>query len=156
MEMRRKTGRGQIFQHAEYGAQQKKIFLDIQVTHPNADLYLNKSLATIYREKETRKKHKYNNRVINVEKALFTTLIFTTRGGMSAECERLNKRLAEPISVKQSENYSQVMAHICTLFRFALLVAVRGIRGRATHEIEDDIEEISFNLIPREQAYEPL
>ena len=138
----------------------EKTFFDISVTHPNADSYLNKSLATIYREKESRKKTKYNNRVINIEKASFTPLIFTTTGGMSPECERLNKRLAEKISVKQSENYSQVMAHVRTRLRFALLkatlVAVRGIRGRSTKEIEDDIEEISFNLIPREQAYEPL
>ena len=30
----------------------EKTFFDISVTHPNADSYLNKSLATIYREKE--------------------------------------------------------------------------------------------------------
>ena len=93
-----------------------------------------------------------------MEKASFTPLIFTTTGGMGPECERLNKRLAEMIALKQREQYSQVMAHIRTRLRFALLkatlVAVRGIRGRRSVAAEDDVEEISFNLIPREQAYE--
>ena len=136
----------------------EKTFFDILVTHPNADSYLHKSLDAIYHEKETQKKNKYNERVINVEKASFTPLVFTTTGGMSPECERLNKRLAEKIAAKQSEMYSQVMAHIRTRLRFALLkatlVAVRGIRGRVAPLVEDDIEEISFNLIPQERAYE--
>ena len=70
----------------------------------------------------------------------------------------LNKRLSEMIALKQREQYSQVMAHIQKRLRFALLkatvVAVRGIRGRRSVAAEDDVEEISFNLIPREQAYE--
>ena len=78
---------------------------------------------------------------------------------MSPECARLNKRLAEKIAQKQCEQYSQVMAHIRTRLWFALLkatlIAVRGIRGRGLPAGEDDIEEIPFNLIPREQAYEP-
>lgn len=136
----------------------EKTGFDIQVAHPNADSYINKPLKTIYREKAAHKKRKYINRVINVEKASFTPLIFTTTGGMGPECERLNKRLAEMIALKQREQYSQVMAHIRTRLRFALLkatlVAVRGIRGRRSVAAEDDVEEISFNLIPREQAYE--
>ena len=93
-----------------------------------------------------------------MEKPSFTPLIFTTTGGMGPECERLNKRLAEMIALKQREQYSQVMAHIRTRLWFALLkatlVAVRGIRGRRSVAAEDDVEEILFNLIPREQAYE--
>ena len=136
----------------------EKTFFDIQVSHPNADSYLNKSMSAIYREREAHKKRKYNERVINVEKATFTPLIFTTTGGMAPECERLNKRLAERIALKQREHYSQVMSHVRTRLRFALLkatlIAVRGIRGRGLVDAEDEIEEISFNLIPREQAYE--
>ena len=41
----------------------EKTFFDIQVTHPNAESYLDKPLSAIYREKEAQKKRKYNDRM---------------------------------------------------------------------------------------------
>ena len=51
------------------------------------------------------------------------------------------------------------MCHIRTRLRFALLratlVAVRGYRGKRTQmSAEKDEDEIDFNLIPEEIAYE--
>ena len=91
---------------------------------------------------------------MNVEKASFTPLVFTTTGGMSPECARLNKRLAELISMKTGESYSHVIRHLRIRLRFALLratlVAVRGVRGRrGADEDELNLDEISFNLIPQ-------
>ena len=132
----------------------EKAFFDVVVAHPNADSHLGKSLSALYNEKEKLKKRKYNDRVINVEKATFTPLVFTTTGGMGQECQRLNKRLAEMIALKRGENYSHVMQHVRCRLRFALLkatlVAVRGVRGRSRggEEEEDDVGDISFNLIP--------
>ena len=78
---------------------------------------------------------------------------------MGQECEKLNKRLAEKIANKTNERYSHVMAHIRTRLRFALLkatlVAVRGVRGRTVEVEEEEVGEIAFNLIPKEQPYEP-
>ena len=139
----------------------EKAFFDVVVAHPNADSHLGKSLSALYNEKEKLKKRKYNDRVINVEKATFTPLVFTTTGGMGQECQRLNKRLAEMIALKRGENYSHVMQHVRCRLRFALLkatlVAVRGVRGRSRggEEEEDDVGDISFNLIPTMPAYEP-
>ena len=93
----------------------------------------------------------YNDRIINVEKATFTPLVFTTTGGMGPECSRMNKRIAELISEKKGEKYGQVMQYIRTRLRFALLrctlVAIRGVRGKRTSK-ESHIDDISFNLIP--------
>ena len=79
---------------------------------------------------EKEKKEKYNARVLNIEKASFCPLVFLTTGGMSPECEALNKRIATLIANKTSENYSQVMTYLRTRLRFALLkatvIAVRG------------------------------
>ena len=76
---------------------------------------------------------------------------------MGKECHKLNKRLAELIALKNGEIYSQVITHIRTRLRFALLkatvVAVRGVRGRVVNG-EQDIDMISFNLIPHENCIE--
>ena len=140
----------------------ERTFCYVVLTYPNENSHINKSFNALYKEKECLKKRKYNDRIINVEKSTFTPLVFTTSGGMGQECHRLNKRLAELIAAKRRENYSQVMQHIRCRLRFALLkatlVAIRGVRGRsggAAEEEEDDIGDISFNLIPVMPAYEP-
>ena len=56
--------------------------------------------------------------VLNVEKASFTPLVFSTTGGMGKECKALNKRLAQKISEKTKENYSQVMTYVRTRLRY--------------------------------------
>ena len=137
----------------------EKTFFDIQVTHPNAESYLDKPLSAIYREKEAQKKRKYNDRIINVERATFSPLVFSTTGGMAPECQRLNKHLAEKIAQKRGEQYGHVMNHVRTRLRFALLkatlIAVRGVRGHGKGAAEElDIDDISFNLIPRDDTYE--
>jgi len=135
----------------------QKTFFDVRVTHPTADSHMTKSLDDLYKENENEKKRAYNDRIINVEKSSFTSLVFTTTGGMGPECHKLNKRIAETIASKQKEEYSQVMKHIRCKLRFALLkatlIAIRGVRGKVGAE-EDEICDISFNLIPKEQTYE--
>ena len=137
----------------------ERTFFDVVVAYPNAQSHVNKPLRVLYKEKEQIKKRKYNDRIINVEKSSFTPLVFTTTGGMGPECERLHKRLAELIAAKRCEQYSQVMQHIRCRLRFALLkatlVAIRGVRGSSRGAEEEDIGDISYNLIPTMQAYEP-
>ena len=81
-----------------------------------------------------------------------------TSGGSGNECDRLNKRLAELISIKKKEQYCHVVAHVRTRLRFALLkstlTAIRGYRGKADSSQEASVGEISFNLIPQERCYE--
>ena len=52
-------------------------------------------LNQIYRQHETEKKRQYASRVLEVEQATFTPLVFSTTGGMAAECKRHHSRLAE-------------------------------------------------------------
>ena len=78
------------------------------------------------------KKRAYWDRILNVEKGSFTPLVFTTIGGMGPESLRFNKWLAELISRKTGEVFSDVMRYIQTRLRYALLratlSAVRGTR----------------------------
>ena len=101
----------------------------------------------------------YTDRIIQVEKASFVPLVYTTSGGMGHQCEKTHKRIAELVADKQSERYADVMSHIRTRLRFSLLksilVAIRGARGRKLlYSEEDNLKNISFNLIPYVKTYE--
>ena len=48
-------------------------------------------------------------RVLEVEQASFTPLVFTTTGGMGRECLRYHSRLAELISIKKGEDYAKTL-----------------------------------------------
>ena len=133
-------------------SQYERTLFYVKVSYPNAASYMKKSLPQLYRDNGLQKKNAYNDRVLNNEKATFTPLVFTTTGGMGPECTRLNKRIAELIARKRKECYSDVMRHVRTRLRFALLrctlIAIRGFRGKGQSDDEDELEEISFNLIP--------
>ena len=129
----------------------ERVFYDVRVTHPNTRSNCDKSLRQIYKEQQQEKKRKYNQRIIHVEKATFTPLIFTTSGGMGPECQRFNKRLAELIAIKRNESYADVITYIRKKLRFALLkatlIALRGYRGRPDQRENIELSEIDFNLI---------
>ena len=135
----------------------ERTFLDVRVVHPNAPSYRDKKIEKIYEQNEKEKKRTYNQRVIQVEKASFTPLVFTTSGGMGPECTRYHKKIAELISLKTKEEYSQVMNHLRTRLRFTLLkstlIALRGERGKLKKPT-GSMTDISFNLVPEMPPYE--
>ena len=45
----------------------------------------------------------YADRVMEVEQATFTPLVFTTTGGMAGECRRYHNRLAQLLADKKGE-----------------------------------------------------
>ena len=59
-----------------------------------------------------------------MEKGSFCPLVFTITGGMGPECEKVNKRIATLVSDKRKEKYSDVINHIRTRLRFALLRSI--------------------------------
>ena len=135
----------------------ERTFFDVRVVHPNAPSYNGKDVEKIYQQNEREKKSKYNQRVIQVEKATFTPLVFTTTGGMAPECTKFHKKVAELISWKTKEEYSQVMNHIRTRIRFTLLkstlIAIRGERGKS-RKVPNNISDVSFNMVPDMPSYE--
>ena len=136
----------------------ERTFLDVRVMHPNSPSYIEKTPEQIYHQHEREKKRTYNDRVLQVEKGSFTPLIFTTTGGMGPECTKYHKRVAELISVKRGESYSDVMNYIRTRIRFSLLkctlIAVRGERGRRRRGDDTSLSDLSLNLIPEHATYE--
>ena len=137
----------------------ERAFLDVRVFHPNSPSYLNTAPAQLYIQQEREKKRMYNDRILQVEKGSFSPLIFTTTGGMGPEATRYHKKVAELISLKRGEQYSDVVNHIRTRIRFSLLksvlVAVRGERGRRRRQsFVPPIADLSLNLIPERTTYE--
>ena len=100
---------------------QKSAFFDVPVCHPNADSYKDLSPKQIYRQHENEKKRMYANRVMEVEQATFTPLVFTTTGGMAEECRRYHGRLAELLADKKGEEYATTISWIRTKVSFAIL-----------------------------------
>ena len=66
----------------------ERTFLDVRVVHPNAPSYRDKKIEKIYEQNKKEKKRTYNQRVIQVGKASFTPLVFTTSGGMGPDITR--------------------------------------------------------------------
>ena len=130
----------------------ERTFLDVRVSNFNSPSYRDKTPELIYLMKEREKKRDYNQRVIQVEKGSFTPLIFSTTGGMGPEATSYHKRVAQLISTKKKEEYADVMRHMRTRLRFAILrgvlIAIRGDRGRKKRQQQCPVGEIPYNLIP--------
>lgn len=118
---------------------QRSAFFDVRVCHPNAESYREKTPEQIYRQHESEKKLQYANRVMEVEQETFTSLIFSTTGGMGTECKIYHKRLAELVSSKKGESYASTMLWIRAKVSFALirsaLLCLRGSRSIRTLDI---------------------
>ena len=135
----------------------ERTFLDVRVLHPNSPSYQGKSVEKVYEEHEKAKKKSYNQQIIQVERATFTPLVFSTSGGMARECTKYHKKIAELVANKTKEEYSKVMNHIRTRLRFTLLkstlIAIRGVRGKQERSTKS-ISERCFNTIPEMPSYE--
>ena len=127
---------------------QRSAFFDVRICHPNADSYRDMDLNQIYRQHETEKKRQYASRILEVEQATFTPLVFSTTGGMAVECKRYHSRLAELVATKKGESYATTMSWIRARVSFALLrSALLCLRGsRATRRIHLELTDIDFDI----------
>ena len=83
-------------------------FFDVGVTHVNSRSNQGKYTATIFKERESEKKRKYNQRVMDVEMGTFTPLVFGTNGGMGLDCQNFLRTLASKLSTKNNEPCASV------------------------------------------------
>ena len=131
----------------------ERTFFDVRIAHPHAPSYTNKSVKQVLQAAEHEKMRKYNERILNVERASFVPLVFSTNGAMGDQCAKLNKQVAKLISEKKGEQYSVVMTHIRCRLRIALLkcvlIAIRGYRGPAKKSAADliPVGEMDFGLM---------
>ena len=123
-------------------------FRTSRICHPNADFYRDMDLNQIYRQHETEKKRQYASRILEVEQTTFTPFVFSTTGGMAAECKRYHSRLAELLATKKEESYATTMSWIRARVSFALLrSALLCLRGsRAKRRIHLELPDIDFDI----------
>ena len=105
------------------GRLEQSAFFDVRVCYPFADSYKSRTPKQIYKLHVNDKKRLYSSRVLEVERGIFTPLVFTTTGGMSNECQRYHSRLAELLAVKKQESYASTNAWIRTRVSFAILTS---------------------------------
>ena len=90
---------------------------------------------TLYTLHKKEKKNQYMNRVLQLEKGSFVSLVFTTTGGMAPEAKHFIRRIAVLIATKTNEDCSQVMCNMRTRLSMyimrSVLEAVRGVLGKA-------------------------
>jgi hypothetical protein len=139
-----------IFARGLFGPFQKIMF-DVRVFHPNAPSYKNRSISQLYQTHERMKCRDYEQRVIQVEKASFTPLVYGTHGGMAGKATAFHKRLAKLISDKKHERYSNVMNCMRTKLSFTMLrsvlVSLQTSKGRPSRPTETPLSYVSYNLI---------
>ena len=126
---------------------QKSTFFDIRVCHPNADSYKDRTPEQVYRLHENEKKRMYERRVLEVEQASFTPLVFTTTGGMGRECLRYHSRLAELISVEKGEDYAKTLTWIRGKVSFSILrSALLCLRGSRSNRRRTNVKDIDVEV----------
>jgi len=127
---------------------QRSAFFDMRICHPNADSYRDMDPNQIYRQHETEKKRQYASRILQVEQATFTPLVFSTAGGRGAECKRYHSKLAQLVAAKKSESYATTMSWIMARVSSALLrSALLYLRGsRAKRRIYLELSDIDFDI----------
>ena len=111
-----------------FWSRQVSTFFDVRVCHSNAESYKDLTPQQIYRQHENEKKGIYASRVMEVEQATFTPLVFTTTVAMAPESQ-VYRRLVELLSAKKGEDYSTTMSWIRTKISFAILrTSLKGDR----------------------------
>ena len=88
-----------------------------------------------------------------MEKATFDPALFLKSGGMLNKCKQFVNRLADLIARKRKDRYCDVVRHVRTRIRFAILrstlIALRGYKGiKMDSKHETPLSEVSYNLIP--------
>ena len=110
----------------------QKVFADTRVVNPTAKRYEHQSTDQILESNAKEKKRQYYKRVLEVENATFSPLIFTTNGGMGRECLTYYNRLAHELASKWGTIQSQTVAWMRTRLSFAICrstnMCVRGSR----------------------------
>ena len=125
-----------------------KTFFDVRILNPEAASNQG-DVKKVCAQHEASKKREYGERIIEVEKANFTPLVFTTTGVMGEEATRYHKKIATLMSIKRNTSYSDEINYMRQKLRFCILrstlAAVRGFRGRKIVLEEDDND---INIIP--------
>ncbi len=113
-------------------------YFDIRVFYPNAQSNRSAQLSTAYNKHELEKRCVYGHRIRDIEDGLFSSLVFSSTGGMGKEAKIVFKRISSLVSVKKDTPYSKMINWICCRLSFSLLrsslLCIRGTRSQCAEE----------------------
>ena len=135
-----------------WGGRFEKTFLDVRVFNPYTPSNQKYSIENCYKNQEREKKRLYEKRVLEVEHASFSPLVFSVTGGMANECAVFYKRLALMLAEKRDQSYNQVICWLRCCLSFTLLKsAIQCIRG-ARSSFRNAARDIPVDLINSESS----
>ena len=126
----------------------QRVFCDVRVFDPNAQRHHNTELRKCYQKNEIEKKRKYSERILEVEHASFTPLVFSTHGGMGRECKAFFRRLSEMVAEKRGIEVSVATTFIRTRISFSLLRStLLCLRGSRSLRKVFELNEVDMELV---------
>jgi hypothetical protein len=127
-----------------FWSRQRRAFFDVTAFSPLAQSNKDKSLRTLYRDAEGRKKREYFERIQKVDRGDFNPLVFSLTGGMGPQARTVTQRIAQRLAERQGLPYSVVIGWLKVRISFALnrsvLVCLRGTRSQKASKAEVSID----------------
>lgn len=128
-----------------WGKKLRRAFFDVTVfstyARSNQPHKNSLTLKPIFEREEKRKYREYKERILQVEHADFTPLVFASTGGMGFQARIVIKRIALLIAEKRNHSFSMVIAWLRCRLSFALLrtslLCLRGSRPRSKMVMEN-------------------
>ena len=136
-----------------WGGRHQKTYFDVRVFNPLAPSNRNQASAAVFRKHELEKKRAYQQRVQDVERSSFTSLILSVTGGMGTEATTFYKRLASITTVTTN---SKTLCWLRCRFSFSLICSsIQAIRGARSSQGQAALSPIAVNLITTEAHISP-
>ncbi|KAG0728313.1 hypothetical protein GWK47_032746 [Chionoecetes opilio] len=99
----------------------QRAFMDFRIFDPMAACHQELSLETAHQRNEQEKIRAYGERIQHVDQGSFTSLVFTTSGGMGPKAKCFYSRLADVMAEKKHQPRSHVVAWMRCRLSFSLL-----------------------------------
>ena len=129
--------------------QGQNAFFDVRITNADCNSQRDKDIKSVLKKHEKEKKRQYNARIMEIEHATFTPLVYTIKGAMGQECEIFHKTLAEKLSVKSGDRYEDITRLIRVKLSFIVLksalLCIRGSRAMSNNNLSK-CDDFSYNI----------
>ena len=84
-------------------------FFDVRVFHPNAPSYVDCSPASLFSRHKHCKRREYEERIVNIERGLFTQVVLATPGACGPAADCFIERLAGQLGEHDRQPYSMAL-----------------------------------------------
>ena len=122
--------------HCFWGNSAENTFFDVNIFNPNAPSNRSTSATSCYRRHERAKCEKYEERVLEVEKATFRPLVFNTSGGTSTLTTTFLKHIAFLLAEKCDLQYCLVLGWLRARVNFKAYPHYKAVSIRIGSDLD--------------------